>query len=366
MNVIFAGGGTAGHINPALAVAQYLETQENCNISFSGGKGNLEETLVPRFGYEIDTFPLKGLSRGKSLSAIFKNLSAVWQMEMAVLGCKKVIKQRKPDIVIGTGGYASYPMVLAAVQCGVKTAMLEVNAVPGVATKRLAPRVDCVMTSYAETAKLISARRIEETGTPVRQEIIGCRERADKTLFNNGLPTVLTFWGSVGAMHMNEKMKDYLAIAARERQFNQVYACGKKYYDDMVSALTENGAIRADNIILKDYIHDMGNVMGQADLVVCRAGGTINELCAAGMPGVLVPSPFAAENHQERNARVLEKSGAAVVLLEKETTAESLYETVRGLLASPERLKKMGDSARELSHNDALLHIYQTIKSIIG
>lgn len=366
MKVIFAGGGTAGHINPAIAVAQYISQQEDCTISFSGGTGNLEETLVPRFGYEIDTFPLRGLSRGKSLSAIFQNVSAVVQMQRAVAGCKKVIRQRKPDIVIGTGGYASYPMVLAATQCGVKTAMLEVNAVPGVATKRLAPKVDCVMTSYGETAKLISAKRIEETGTPVRQEIIGCREKAEKTLFANSLPTVLTFWGSVGAMHMNDKMKDYLAIVARERQFNQVYACGKKYYDDMVKALESNGAIRADNIIVKDYIHDMGNVMGQADLVVCRAGGTINELCAAGMPGVLVPSPFAAENHQERNARVLEKSGAAVVLLEKETTAQSLYDTVAQLIKSPQRLSKMGESARQLSHNDSLSHIYRTIKSIIG
>jgi len=279
---------------------------------------------------------------------------------------KKLIRQFKPDIVIGTGGYASFPMVLAASQCGVKTAMLEVNAVPGVATKRLAPKVDCVMTTYSETAKLISAKRVEETGTPVRQEIIGCRDRAEKTLFNNPLPTVLTFWGSVGALHMNEKMKDYLAIVARERQFNQVYACGKKYYDDMIAALTENGAVRADNIIVRDYIHDMGNVMGQADLVVCRAGGTINELCAAGMPGVLVPSPFAAENHQERNARVLEKAGAAVVLLEKETTPESLYQTVRELLASNERLKQMGDNAKALAHNDSLSHIYRTVKDIIG
>jgi len=366
LKVIFAGGGTAGHINPAIAVAQYISQQEDCTISFCGGTGNLEETLVPRFGYEIDTFPLKGLSRGKSLSAIFHNLSAVMQMQKAVSGCKKVIKKRRPDIVIGTGGYASFPMVLAASQCGVKTAMLEVNAVPGVATKRLAPKVDCVMTTYSETAKLISAKRVEETGTPVRQEIIGCRDRAEKTLFNNPLPTVLTFWGSVGALHMNEKMKDYLAIVARERQFNQVYACGKKYYDDMIAALTENGAVRADNIIVRDYIHDMGNVMGQADLVVCRAGGTINELCAAGMPGVLVPSPFAAENHQERNARVLEKAGAAVVLLEKETTPESLYQTVRELLASNERLKQMGDNAKALAHNDSLSHIYRTVKDIIG
>lgn len=366
MKVIFTGGGTAGHINPALAVAKYISEQEDCEISFCGGKGNLEETLVPHYGYEIDTFPIKGLSRGKSFAAIFQNITAVTQMLSAVQGCKKIIKKRKPDIVIGTGGYASFPMVLAATQCGVRTAVIEANAIPGIATKRLAPKVDCVMTTYAATEKMIQAKKVVETGTPVRQEIIGCRTRTKRTLFNNDFPIVLTFWGSVGALHMNEKMKDYLALVAKERQFNQVYACGKKYYDEMIKALEENGSIRADNIIVKDYIYDMAEVMGQSDLVVCRAGGTLNELCSAGMPSVLVPSPFAAENHQESNARVLEKAGAAVVLLEKEISAESLYNTIKDMVQSKERLKRMGIEAEKLAHNNSLSHIYQTIKEIIG
>ena len=366
MKVIFTGGGTAGHINPALAVAKYISEQEDCEISFCGGKGNLEETLVPHYGYEIDTFPIKGLSRGKSFAAIFQNISAVTQMLSAVQGCKRIIKKRKPDIVIGTGGYASFPMVLAATQCGVKTAIIEANAIPGIATKRLAPKVDCVMTTYAATEQMIQAKKVVETGTPVRQEIIGCRTRAKRTLFNNDLPIVLTFWGSVGALHMNEKMKGYLALVAKERQFNQVYACGKKYYDEMIKAIEKNGAIRADNIIVKDYIYDMAEVMGQSDLVVCRAGGTLNELCSAGMPSVLVPSPFAAENHQESNARVLEKAGAAVVLLEKEISSESLYNTVKDMVQLKDRLKLMGKEAEKLAHNDSLSHIYQTIKEIIG
>ena len=366
MRVIFTGGGTAGHINPALAVAKYISEQEECEISFCGGKGNLEETLIPHYGYEIDTFSIRGLSRGKSLSAIFNNAAAVGQMLIAVAGCKKIIKKRKPDIVIGTGGYASFPMVLAATQCGIKTAIIEANAIPGIATKRLAPKVDCVMTTYSATEKMISAKKVVETGTPIRQEIIGCRKNARKTLFDNGLPIVLTFWGSVGALHMNEKMKDYLSFVAKERQFNQVYACGPKYYDEMIKALDENGAIRADNIIVKDYIYNMAEVMGQADMVVCRAGGTLNELCSAGIPSVLVPSPFAAENHQESNARVLEKAGAAVVLLEKEISAESLYNTVKDMVQSKEKLDRMGKAAEKLAHNDSLSHIYCTIKEIVG
>jgi UDP-N-acetylglucosamine--N-acetylmuramyl-(pentapeptide) pyrophosphoryl-undecaprenol N-acetylglucosamine transferase len=161
-------------------------------------------------------------------------------------------------------------------------------------------------------------------------------------------------------------MKEYLSLVAKERQFNQVYACGPKYYDEMVKALDENGAIRADNIIVKDYIYNMAEVMGQSDLVVCRAGGTLNELCSAGMPSVLVPSPFAAENHQESNARVLERAGAAIVLLEPEISSESLYNTVKSMVQSKERLVEMGAAAEKLAHNDSLSHIYSTIKEIIG
>ncbi len=366
MNIIFAGGGTAGHINPAVAIADYVSGKEECTVSFSGGKGNLEETLVPKLGYEIDVFPLKGLSRGKSPSAVLQNVKAVWEMEKAVAGCRKIIKERKPDVVVGTGGYACFPMVRAAAKCGIPTAVLEVNAVAGVATKRLAPKVDCVLLAYEETKKEIKAKRAEVTGSPVRADIISCHKKGKRTIFtDNEKPIVLSFWGSVGAKYMNEKMKDYLAEAAEKKEFNHIHACGKGYYEDMRKVLSENGTLSSGNVILKDYIYNMAEIMSQSDLVMCRAGGTLSELCAAGMPSVLVPSPYVAENHQERNARVLEKAGAAVVLKEKEADGSSIYDTVRSLVLSEDKLEKMSRSALTLGHPDALEKIYGTLKSLL-
>ena len=365
MRVIFAGGGTAGHINPAIAIADYISKKESCLISFCGGKGNIEETLVPKLGYPIDVFPLKGLSRGKDPASLIHNIKAVYEMESAFAKSKRIIREKKPDIVIGTGGYASFPMVLAAAKSGVKTAILEANAVAGVATKHLAPKVDCVLLAYGVTAKEIKAKRTEETGSPVRAELIGCRKKGKRTIFDNDLPIVLSFWCSVGAKYMNEKMVDYLGIVSREKRFNHIHASGKDYFEQMKNALRENGAVFADNVILTDYIYNMGEIMSQADLVLCRSGGTLAELCAAGMPSVLVPSPFVAENHQERNAKVLENAGAAVLLKERELTSEGLYTTIEDLVLSSEKLDKMSENALKLGHPDALSHIYETLKSII-
>ena len=208
MRAIFAGGGTAGHVNPALAVANYLKKQEpDSQIWFFGGTGNIEETLVQRAGYPIYTFPLQGLSRSKSLSGMVKNVKALLDTWKAIQGCKKIIRELKPDIVMGTGGYASFAMVYAAAQCGVKTAVLEVNAVPGITVKQLSGKVDCVMLNFAETEKFVkSAKRIEVTGSPIREEIVRCSERCDAPLFDNGMPLVVSFWGSVGAKYMNQKM----------------------------------------------------------------------------------------------------------------------------------------------------------------
>ncbi|MBQ7625056.1 MAG: UDP-N-acetylglucosamine--N-acetylmuramyl-(pentapeptide) pyrophosphoryl-undecaprenol N-acetylglucosamine transferase, partial [Clostridia bacterium] len=186
-----------------------------------------------------------------------------------------------------------------------------------------------------------------------------------RTIFDNGLPIVLSFWGSVGAKYMNEKMKDYLAIVAREKKFNHIHASGKGYYEDMKKALAENGALNSDNVILADYIYNMGEIMSQADLVLSRSGGTISELCAPGMPSVLVPSPYVAENHQERNARVLENAGAAVLLKENDATPESMYETIEKLVLNEQKLKSMSECALKLGHPDALPRIFDTVKSLL-
>lgn len=368
MRAIFAGGGTAGHVNPALAVANYLKkTEPDAQIWFFGGTGNIEETLVKNAGYPIYTFPLKGLSRSKSLKGLGRNVKALADTWKAIRGCKALIRRLKPDIVMGTGGYASFAMVYAAARCGVKTAVLEVNAVPGITVRQLADKVDCVMLNYPETAKHIRhARRIEVTGSPVREEIVRCGERRDPPLFDNGLPLVVSFWGSVGALYMNKKMEEFILCNARTPRFNHIHAAGSSQYPWMVKEVTEKGVdlSACGHIDLREYIFDMDRVLAQADLVICRGGGTLAELCAAGKPALVVPSPYAAGNHQEKNARILEQAGAAMVITEAEATGSLLYEQTCALLEQPDRLKEMGGNARKKGHPQAIEHIYRTLKSL--
>ena len=368
MRAIFAGGGTAGHVNPALAVANYLKKQEpDSQIWFFGGTGNIEETLVQRAGYPIYTFPLQGLSRSKSLSGMVKNVKALLDTWKAIQGCKKIIRELKPDIVMGTGGYASFAMVYAAAQCGVKTAVLEVNAVPGITVKQLSGKVDCVMLNFAETEKFVkSAKRIEVTGSPIREEIVRCNERCDAPLFDNGMPLVVSFWGSVGAKYMNQKMEDFIRCNAQTPRFNHIHAAGSSQYGWMKEEIAAKGVDleACKHIDLREYIYDMDKVLAQADLVICRGGGTLAELCAAGKPSIVVPSPYAAENHQEKNARILEAAGAAVVVTEAEATGAGLYEKACELLSQPTLLEEMGENARKKGHPEAIDHIYRTLKSL--
>ena len=219
MKIFFAGGGTAGHVNPALAAANYIrERDPSAIIAFSGGRDRIEETLAARAGFPIYSFPLQGLSREFSPGGFKRNFVALMQASAAIREAKEIIRREKPDVVVGTGGYASFPMVYAAASLGVKTALLEVNATPGMALKFLSKKVDCVMVSFPETADhLKGAKRVEITGSPVRAEILRCRSNLYEPIFENSdRPLVTCFWGSVGAYYMNKKMQEVI------RQFIQV------------------------------------------------------------------------------------------------------------------------------------------------
>ncbi len=367
MKIIFAGGGTAGHVNPALAIAGYVKRREpDADIAFSGGKGGIEERLVSREGYPIYTFQLTGLSRSISPKGIAHNLAAGKNTLAAISGAKRIIKEQQPDIVIGMGGYASFPMVYAACKLGVKTAMLEANAAPGLAMRRLASMVDCVMISYEETRKhLKGAKKVVYVGSPVREDVIFPRGGDREKIFQNNNPSVLCFWGSVGAKYMNEKMVDYIELLSKDNDFNLVIATGAGSYKWMPDAVAAKGINleKSDNIDLREYIYDMGRVMGCSDLVISRAGASaLAEICALGKPSIIVPSPYVTDNHQEKNARALEHAGAAVVMLEPSTTGEELYLQTRRLLENPEILGQMGKNALSLARFDALERMYEAIK----
>ena len=368
MKVIFCGGGTAGHVNPAIAAADYFKKQEDCEIYFSGAKGGIEEKLVERAGYRLFAFPLAGLSRSLSFSGLRQNVRAGQNAFSAVREAKKILGEVRPDVVIGTGGYASYPMVAAAQQLGIKTALLEVNATPGVALKRLSRRADCVMLGFEETARLVKAKKTVLTGSPVREEIVRCRSREYSPVFAQKRPMILSFWGSVGALYMNKKMVDFVARTAREGEFNLLHAAGANNYKWMPDEIRQKGCDLdgAKNVDLREYIFEMDKAMANADLVICRAGAsTLAEVCCAGLPAIIVPSPYVTGNHQEKNARLLERAGAAVVMTEPECTGDKLYETAQALLRDPDKLKKMGECALKRARPDALQRIYNAVKSIL-
>lgn len=369
MKIFFAGGGTAGHVNPALAIASYIRKKDpSCEIAFSGGCGGIEEQLVAREGYKIYTFPLTGLSRSISFGGIKKNIRAVSNTLSAVSRAKQVIREQKPDIVVGTGGYACFPMVYAAQVLGVKTAVLEVNATPGVALKRLAKRADCIMVSFEETKGFFESKHVVYTGSPVRQELLKPGEKASRPLFENNKPMVLCFWGSVGAMYMNKKMEEFISLLANDGSFNLLQAAGKANFQWMPDELKSMGVDleSVPNIRLTEYIYDMGNAMNGSDLVICRAGAnTLAEVCACGKPSIIIPSPYVADNHQEKNARAMERAGASVVALEGEIDGKKLFEMTKQLLADKSKLWQMSGNAQSLAKFDALDVIYRAIEETI-
>ncbi len=371
MKVFFAGGGTAGHVNPALAIASYLKTNEpGCELAFSGGAGGIEETLVGRAGYPIYTFPLSGLSRSMSLGGVHKNFRAVRNTVSALSAAKKIIRREKPDLVIGTGGYACFPMVRAAQAVGVKTMLVEVNATPGVALKRLARKADTILVSFEETKKHFpQSKRVICTGSPVRPEMFEGRRTSQEPLFDNGKPTVLCFWGSVGAMYMNKKMEEFIELLDLDGSFNLMQAAGKTNYAWMPDEIRAHGVDldHSANVRLTEYIYDMGHVMNACDLVICRAGAsTLAEVCACGKPSLIVPSPYVADNHQEKNARALERAGAARVALEKEVDGKALFELTKAMLADRVSLAVMGAKAASLARPDALERIHAAIRETLA
>lgn len=367
MKIMFAGGGTAGHVNPALAVAGYICRKEpGSQVWLSGGKGNIEEKLAAKAGYPIYTFPLKGLSRAKSLSGLKQTACALLDMQRATGQCKRILRELRPDAVMGTGGYASFPMVRAAIQLGLPTAVLEVNATPGVATRQLSKRTSVTLLSFSETERLLpGAKKCVLTGSPVREEILTCRQRDYAPLFDNDKPTLVCFWGSVGAKYMNEKMCKVAELVVQRQEFNLLQVSGQAHYGWMKEELTRTGVVTdRGNFRLTDYLYDMDRVLAKADLVLCRAGGTLSELCAAGTPAIVVPSPYVADNHQEKNARILEQAGAVKVITEAEATPEGLYDAALTLLRDPDRLAGMSRCARAKAQPDVLENIYSALKSL--
>ena len=348
MNVIFTCGGTAGHINPAIAVANiWRERYPESKILFIGGKDTMEEELVPKAGYDLIVLPAYGLERSVSLPAIRNNLRAVKSVVKAVSRCKKILRDFEADVVVGTGGYASFPAIAAARMLKIPACVHESNAMPGLTTRMVADWVDKVLVCFPESAKYYRhPEKVEVVGMPVRREFIYTkREEARKELGISDDHVVLSAFGSQGARAMNMVTGELFRLEQDAGfPFRHIHAVGSYGWSWMPEHVRQQGVdlSKTQAITMQEYIYNMPTVMAAADVIISRAGAsTCNEICASGIPCILIPSPNVTDNHQEKNARALEAKGAAVVLLEKDCTAQRLMEEITSLLQDDARRSAM-------------------------
>ena len=372
MNVIFTCGGTGGHINPAIAVANILkESQPDVKILFIGAQGHMEEKLVPAAGFELVTLPGSGLSRKLNLAGIKKNVNAIKCVLSAVGKCKKIIREFGADVIVGTGGYASFPALLAGSQLKVHTVVHEANAVPGLTTKMAAAVADRVLVCFEESVKYYkNPDQVEVVGMPVRKEFLFCdKAAARKELgIDDGKAVVVSAFGSQGAKIMNETMADMMPLEKADGfPFHHIHATGSFGREWMPQRVKDNGVDfeKEPMLDIREYIYNMPTVMAAADVVIGRAGSaTCNEIAAAGTPCILIPSPNVTNNHQEKNARVLEEAGGAVVVLEKDCSPEKMYELVTALLAEESRRQEMTKALHSLVKSDSAQRICDIVEEL--
>lgn len=371
MRILFTCGGTAGHINPAVALARVFQSvHRDCQVLFVGADGGMETRLVPKEGYECRTVTVRHLDHHKTLAALRQNVKVIAGLHTAGRQASAILDEFKPDLVVGTGGYASFPVVRAAARRGIPTAIHESNAVPGVTTKALSGVVDVVMVGFeAAVPHYGHAKRVEVTGTPVRPDFFRfTRAEAREELgIRDHMPLVLSFWGSLGAERMNSYMEDFITMESYENApFHHIHGGGGDY-ETMLAHLKERGAQAHPRLDLRQYIYNMPTVMAAADLVLCRAGAaTLSELTAMAKPAVLVPSPYVTADHQTKNAKVLADQGGAVLMPEEECSGKALYHQAMDLLVEyPERRTQMSRALTAMAIPDAAQTIYKVLRSIM-
>ena len=328
----------------------------------------MEQRLVTQAGYPIKTVKVSTFERSWSFKVLKHNVGSAFKIPVGQHEAASILKQFKPDLVVGTGGYASYPAVHEAAKRCIPTAIHESNAYPGLTTRTLSNKVDLVMVGFPEAAEYYKdAKRVAVTGTPVRGEFFSLdRDRARLELgLTDSQPLVISFWGSQGAGHMSERTVDLVERwAAEDRRFHYIHAAGRDY-EDMTTELKKRKVAVSENEV-RPYIDNMPAVMAAADLVICRAGAsTIGELTALGKPAILVPSPFVAANHQYKNAKVLADRGGVELIEEKGCTGEGLYRAALELLADGSRRAAMGRALKELASPHAAQDIYENLMSLL-
>ena len=368
--ILFTCGGTAGHVNPAIALAQLArERDPGAEFLFVGADRGLEKGLIPQAGYAFRTVHISSFHRSFRPKEIEHNLISAANLARSPREAKNILREFRPDVVVGTGGYASYPAVKAAAKLGIPTAVHESNRGPGLTTEMLEPYADRIMVGFESCrARYKRPEKVIVTGTPVRRDFFRLNKaEAKRELGMEDRPLIVSFWGSLGASGMNAGMADFLALEAVKEPFYHIHGAGEAGYPVLCRLLREKGVdLEAHPALqVREYIYDMAVVCRAADLVICRAGAsTISELTALGVPALIVPSPYVTNNHQEKNARALEAAGAAAVLLEPDASGQRLFQAACGILRDGEKRAAMEKAMASLGIRDAAERIYQVILEI--
>ncbi len=367
MKVLFACGGTGGHINPAIAVAKVLrERRPDAEICFAGAKSGMETRLVPAEGFRLECVDIEGFDRKVSVNSLVHNVKNVGKIAASLKWAKKLIDEYKPDVVLGTGGYASFPVLYTAAKRKIPTLIHESNAYPGLTTRLLSKYVSKVLVNFKASAEFFSCKeKVSVVGTPIREDMIYKDKNEARAELNlDARPLIVSFWGSLGAREMNKHIAEFFKLECKNDAWQHIHATGQFGYKWMPDYVREQGVDLKEhkNIDMRDYITDMPRVMAAADLIMCRGGAsTLSEITALGKPAIIVPSPNVSANHQEKNARELEKVGGAVVVLEKDCSGELLYKTAEDILKDGESLKKMSASLNSIAILDATQRIYSEL-----
>lgn len=366
MKVIIAAAGTAGHINPALAIANKIKKESpRSEILFLGTNRGLENDLVPRAGYKLKTIEAYGLSKKISLQSLKNNIKTLKGVSQA----KKIVKEFSPDIVIGTGGYICGAVILAANKYKIPTLLHESNAFPGKAVKMLSKKVDTILVSFNEAKdRLQGSKNVVLTGTPTKIKDLKLTEKQKEDVKKSlGLkidkPVVLIFGGSQGAKAINDEV-----IKIINKKMNTSYqimwAPGPKQYEIVKNEIKD--IAKLENVKVVPYIYNMEEIMNTCDLIIARSGAmTITEISIVGKPAIFIPLPNVSNNHQEYNAKVLEKVGAAEIVTNDMLSAEKLNEEIEKIVNSEETIEKMSKNAKKLAITNVEDKIYDEIKKLV-
>ncbi len=353
---ILCGGGTGGHIYPAIAIAEELLTYPETSVHFVGALGKMEMEKVPKAGYTITGMPIRGLQRGK----ILENVKLPFQLASSLIKSYRLLKKQKPKAIIGTGGYASAPIAIVASFLKIPVFLQEQNSFPGLVNRKISKYAKCVFTAYPNMERFFPGTKVIETGNPLRQSLIN-QLKTNTQNSKSSNKTVLILGGSLGARSINTFFKDHIPNMINQENTNWIWQCGKLYLQDCKSELSKHNS---NTIELHDFIYNMSEVYNQADIVICRAGAlTVSEIALLNKPTIFIPSPNVTDNHQYKNAKVLADQLACELIEEKDLDHQ--FDSIINVLNDTEKLNNLKEHLKPFSKPKASQSIVNQIHSVL-